>query len=61
MAKSIKQLCEIIAAKEGGKHEASIGDIREIVRIIGDHIADDKEWLEILYQYAIKRAQRKRK
>ena len=58
---NIRELCSEIAEKEGGKREVCIGDIREIVRIIGDMIADDKTVLELLYAYACQRAKRKKK
>lgn len=55
---SIKALVSAIAAVEGKKSQASIGDIREIVAIIADMIGDDPEILYILDRYA---ADRKRK
>jgi predicted transcriptional regulator len=45
--KSINQWASIIAEYEGKKHQASVGDIREILRIIiyldlkGSNILDD--------------------
>jgi hypothetical protein len=58
---NIKNLASKIAFREGGKHSATIGDIREILRIIADlSIEEGKEWLDILYDYAADRANRHR-
>lgn len=58
--KTMKDLCSKIAHMEGGKHQASIGDIREIFRCFADLCAiEDKTWLDCFAEYACKRANRK--
>ena len=59
--KTVSELCSKLAKMEGGKHQASIGDVREIIRCFADLIAkEDKEWLDVLYEYSCRRAVRVR-
>ncbi len=57
---NIRELTSIIAKKEGGKREVHISDIREIIRILGDEIGENKEWLDVLYEYACYRMRHKK-
>lgn len=57
--KTVTMLCSRLAKMEGSKHECSIGDIREIIRCFADLIVEeDKEWLDVLYEYSCRRAKK---
>lgn len=45
---TINKLASLIAKKEGKKHQASIGDIREILGILSDEIYEADSVLDIL-------------
>ena len=60
--KNMRELCSEIARREGGKSEVSIGNIREIFRCFADLMAEtDKTPLDILSDYAARRANRRKK
>lgn len=64
---TIKELCSKIAALEGLKHEASIGDVREIVGLVSDELFRDNEGrkhlrgplVDVLLENGKRRAKRK--
>lgn len=58
---TIKDLCSKIAALEGKKHQASIGDIREIVGIISEAVVYDPNTLVLLTKNGLKRLDAKRR
>lgn len=63
---TIKELCSRIARQEGLKHEASIGDVREIVGIICDELGrldapQMYEFVTALLKNGKRRAKRKLK
>jgi hypothetical protein len=58
--KTMTELCSKLAKREGGKHQASIGDVRELMRCFADLcIQDSKEWVDVFLEYACNRANRK--
>jgi hypothetical protein len=60
--KTMTELCQEIARREGGKSEVKFGDIREIFRHLADYMAEhDKTPLDIIATYAAKRANKRRK
>lgn len=60
--KTMSELCSKLAKMEGGKHECLIGDVRELMRCFADLcIEDSREWMDVFYTYACKRANRKAK
>lgn len=56
---TIPQIVSAIAAKEGRKHEAPVGDIREIVSIISDMVFDDDEVANVLKNNGRRRAKKR--
>lgn len=60
--KTITELCSKLAKLEGKKHQCSVGDIREIFRCFADLcISDSKVWIDVFYDYTVKRAGKKRR
>ena len=60
--KNMNELCSEIARREGGKSQVKIGDIREIFRHLADIMFDtDKTALDIISEYASRRANRRKK
>ena len=59
---TLQNLASLIAHAEGKKHEASVGDIREILKLIVDMSAqadtDDQDPVECLYKAAADKAAR---
>lgn len=59
---NMKELCSAIALAEGSKHEASIGDVREIMRVFSDLIIDtDRSVLNVFIAYSLRRINRRKK
>ena len=56
---NIKELCSKLAYSEGGISNVKIGDIREVIKLLADEIGENKEVLELLYQYACYRMKKK--
>ena len=56
----MKQIALELAKREGGKVEVNIAQIKEVLRCLGDMIADDKQVMDDLYEYALKRARSKK-
>lgn len=57
---NMRELCSAIAEREGGKSQVSVGNIREIFRCLADlMIESDKAALDIIADYAARRANRK--
>jgi hypothetical protein len=52
----MKQIALELTKREGGKTEVNIAQIKEVLRCLGDMIADDKQVMDDLYEYALKRA-----
>jgi hypothetical protein len=63
MIKNMSELCREIALREAGKSSVSIGNIREILRILADLTIESKdgEPLVIIAKYSINRAARGRR
>lgn len=59
--KTIKALASAIAKKEGKKSQARIGDIREILSILGDIFFEYNGVEYLLYNNGLKRAKKKAK
>lgn len=58
---NIKELASIIAKKEGRKHQASIGDVRELLGIICDlYYNDPIQLIDLLGKHGQKRAKKKK-
>jgi hypothetical protein len=58
--KTMNELCSKLAKREGSKHQASSGDVRELMRCFADIcIEEDKGWIECFLDYACNRANRK--
>lgn len=62
---TLKELVSAIAKEEGKKHQASVGDVREIVGIISDLLwkfgNDDFSLLKTILKNGERRAKRKGK
>ena len=56
---NMNDIAKEVARLEGGKKQLSIAQIKEVLRCLSDMAADNKEVLDALYTYAIKRAMRK--
>ena len=57
---TLKELVSKIAKEEGKKHEAPVGDVREIVGLISDEIFKDPELGLKLAQNGARRAKAKK-
>ena len=58
---NIRELASLLAKREGGKSEAKIGDVRELLRVFADLALElDKTVFDTLADYAAKRANRKK-
>ena len=62
---TIRKLASIIAKKEGKKHQASIGDIREILGILSDITYDSYNYgyskvFDVLYLNGYRRSKKKK-
>jgi hypothetical protein len=55
----MQKIAQELAKREAGKKEVSIAQIKEVLRCLGDMIADDKQVMDDLYTYALKRGRRK--
>jgi hypothetical protein len=44
------ELASILAKEEGKKHQATIGDIREILSILSEIMAEDEKVVEMLLE-----------
>jgi hypothetical protein len=55
----MQKIAQELAKREAGKKDVSIAQIKEVLRCLGDMIADDKQVMDDLYTYALKRARRK--
>jgi len=53
--KSIRELASKVAKLEGKKSETSIGNIREILKIVSDLIAQDASALHVLLKNGYRR------
>jgi hypothetical protein len=59
---TLRKLCSKIARVEGLKHQASIGDVREIVGIISDELYNLSGWeLILLLANLVKNGERRSK
>jgi hypothetical protein len=56
---NIKELVSHIAEQEGKKHEASVGDVREIVGILSDLFYSEDEFDNSLYSELYKNGKRR--
>ena len=54
----INKLCSLIAKREGKKHQATIGDVREIVGIVSDVIWTSTDTLAELLANGKRRAKK---
>lgn len=46
--KTMKEIVSKVAKEEGGKHQASVGDVREIMRILSLEMAKDSRVIEVM-------------
>lgn len=53
--KSIKELASLIAKSESLKHEASIGDVREILSILSDLSVRHESVVDVLLRNGVRR------
>lgn len=53
-------IAQEVAKREGGKKQLSIAQIREVLRCLGDMIAENKEVWDALLVYACRRARQKK-
>lgn len=60
-AAAMQKLASKIAGVEGKKHQATIGDIREVLANLSDAIADDPATALVLWVNGIKRRMRRKK
>lgn len=51
--KTLRSLASKLAKMEGKKHQASIGDIREILKCLVIIGCEDKEYLDAIYEAAV--------
>jgi hypothetical protein len=58
---TLRELISKIAKQEGKKHQAGIGDIREIIGIISDEIHKDIKVAKSLLMNGMRRAKRSKK
>lgn len=63
---TVQEIIKRIAKREGKKHEASVGDVREIVAIVADIIFEDSDpatctAAQTLFIYGRKRAGKAKK
>lgn len=47
----MKELIKLIMEREGKKYQVSIGDLREILKIMGDILANDPIMLDVFKRY----------
>lgn len=58
---NLKELVSKIAKAEGKKHQASVGDVREIIGLVSDELAIDPTLGVLLIVAGQRRAKRKKK
>jgi UDP-N-acetylglucosamine enolpyruvyl transferase len=52
---TLNQLASLVAKREGKKHQASVGDVRELLAIIAELIVTDMEVASALVRAGLKR------
>jgi hypothetical protein len=57
---TLKELSSKLAKLEGKKHEASVGDVRELLAIICEELAQDSELVAELIKNGQRRIKRKK-
>lgn len=56
---TVKELVSKLAKLEGKRHQASVGDIRELVGLISDELFKDPSLAELLIKNGKKRPKKK--
>ena len=56
---TLKELASKISKLEGKKHEASVGDVREIIGLISDQLASDPALADLLIKNGKRRSKKK--
>lgn len=57
---TIKQLCNQLSKAEGKKHQASVGDVRELIALLSDMLYTDSQWMS-LYNTIVENGRRRSK
>lgn len=58
---TLKQLVTEICTREGGKHEAMVGDVRSIVGILSDMMFENPSLADVFLKNGKRRAKRVKK